>query len=632
MNVMGTYLPLALARTTHFLPDFKDKHLRDFQLLAARFFLGLEENRGMLLFQDTGFGKTLTSVYILTMLKTLFYPHWKILILCKASLITRPWASTLMDYCKDLSNFHIIAYDDPTFSNKFFTYVNCITPKERVFVIIDECHNFISRNLTKDGAERKMKRVYNELISLVHNPKSKNKILLLSASPLVNSVNEFFLMIELLRPKVLTPDITLFKDNMLIYKDELVRGLQGICSYKRNLAFSIFDDIVATDGFAARKIKFKEVTMSPQQEKLYVQAEYYEKEKGLSSFKSVRRLVSAFCYNELPAKQDMTVEDYDKYLDRIRISFNMEFNDTIPNRGFTREGLELLKTGEPTDLSSADQNVYNSLFNYSAKYTVTCVDIIKSPGKCLLFEPFVKASGIGILIEYLKVFKISYIEFSGRTKSTRDQAIDQFNNISNIDGKTLKVCVFSLSGSEGVSYTGINDIYILDLTWNEASLQQIMGRAIRMGSHQMLDSSRWYTNVNFIICKKSKGTSVDQELLEVVKGKSRQIKQLFEVFRQCSIETLFERVNEENALPDNEDKLKAYLCEPIEFKTKTYKMGFVNVKTVYYSFDLILKNIHVGYIGDNIIYSEDGHIIGDVTKDTIIRIKNKKLIYVVAGC
>lgn len=629
---MNNYMSLALARTTHFIPQFAEKTLRDFQLLVSRFFLGLDDMRGMLLFQDTGFGKTLTSVYMLSMLKTMFYPHWKILVLCKASLVTKPWAATLM-HCKDLANFFIIPYDDPTFANKFFTYLKGVTQRERVFIIIDECHNFISRNLTKDGQERRMKRVYNEIIKLVHNPNKKNKILLLSASPLVNSINEFFLMVEMLRPGVLTQDVTLFQDNILIYKDELVKHLQGICSYKRTQAFGIFDDIAVADGFAARRIKFKEMIMSPEQEKIYQLAEKYEKEKGLTSFKSVRRIVSAFAYKELPAKQERTDEEFELYLERIRVSFSMEFNGTVSGRGFSPGALTQLKTCEPTELSAKDQNIYNTLYEYSAKYSQTCLDILKSPGKCLVFEPFVKSSGINILLEYFKVFGIPYIEFSGRTKSTRNAALDEFNHPDNINGTKIKVCVFSLSGAEGVSYTGINDIFILDLTWNEASLKQIMGRAIRMGSHQMLPESRWYTNVNFMICKKSKGISVDQELLEVVKGKSRQIDQLFDVFRLCSIEHIFEHQEGEVDMPENEGNLVAYLREPIEFKNKVYRMGFVNVVTVYYSFDILLKTVLIGYIDkeDNKIYSEDGHEIGQLNDKTKIRIKDKKLIYVLTS-
>lgn len=96
--------------------------------------------------------------------------------------------------------------------------------------------------------------------------------------------------------------------------------------------------------------------------------------------------------------------------------------------------------------------MYNELKEKSCKFTEVCLSILSSPGKCLVFEPFVNQSGIIILLLYFSVFKISYIEFSSRTKNTRVQMVSKFNEEVNTDGTVIKVCVFSLSGGEGISF------------------------------------------------------------------------------------------------------------------------------------------------------------------------------------
>ncbi|BCT22692.1 NPH-I transcription termination factor [Carp edema virus] len=606
----------------------KDKFLKDYQLFAAQCFLGLDEMKSILLFQETGFGKTLTTVYMINKLKTQ-YTHWSVIILAKASLTDNPWATTLVQYCDKLDNFSILAYDDPFFANKFFTHLKTIGEKHRIFLVIDEVHNFISRCLsTEDKPQRKLKRVYNEIVRLIHD--SNNKLIVLSATPLVNSVEEFKLLIDFIRPGVLN-NTQIFKNEKLLYKEELKEGLAGICSCKRNQDYGIFDNIPYIDGFASRNVNIQYIQMSPVQESIYLLAEKHEHKNKTAGFKSLRRAASAFTYKEMMAKGDKSDHDHDIFVKESFNSFKMEFDVLDPKRSFTQEAIESFKQyGNPDHLKNAnDIMIYNSLFEYSSKYATVCCMILKSPGKCLIFEPFVKLEGITILSEYLKLFKINFIEYSSRTKQIRNKLLDQFNLENNHNGEKLKVCLFSPSGNEGVSYLCINDIFILDLTWNEANLKQIMGRAIRLNSHQALPEERRYVNVNILINKKTHGISVDEELFNIIKVKSKQINQLFDLLYQCSIENIYKKYQPTD-LPVNENLLKNFVTKEIKFEEKNVQKQFVKVVTVHYAFDLKLNPIFVGYIdAENKLYSEDGLLVTQVTENMTIKIKDKKLIYVV---
>ncbi|PWG68441.1 hypothetical protein DEM28_24170, partial [Enterobacter mori] len=78
-----------------------------------------------------------------------------------------------MKYSPEIIKYCIfITYDDKNFHNKFFTNIKTINVRSRICVIIDECHNFISKSLIKeDGKMRPTKSVYNYLVKNIayHN-------------------------------------------------------------------------------------------------------------------------------------------------------------------------------------------------------------------------------------------------------------------------------------------------------------------------------------------------------------------------------------------------------------------------------------------------------------------------------
>lgn len=198
-KIVAQHINYAIENTKSLDINMKDKILTEYQSFTSRVFIGLKTLSSLLVFWDTGFGKTLLGLYIIKNI-TYIYPSWRIFIFVKASL-HKIWEEGVSDYCN--KKVEILHYDDNNvflkFKGKLENYKN---KRDRVLIIIDEAHNFILRNKEKDydNKERKINRLY-RLISNVCNEKY-NKLLLMSATPVVNDIKEFNILVNLLRKNI----------------------------------------------------------------------------------------------------------------------------------------------------------------------------------------------------------------------------------------------------------------------------------------------------------------------------------------------------------------------------------------------------------------------------------------------
>ena len=77
--------------------------------------------------------------------------------------------------------------------------------------------------------------------------------------------------------------------------------------------------------------------------------------------------------------------------------------------------------------------------------------------------------------------KIPHALFTGAVNpKVRKQAVTDYNQ-----GK-LKALLLSSAGGEGLDLKGTRQIQVLEPHWNEEKLKQVIGRAIRHGSHSHL--------------------------------------------------------------------------------------------------------------------------------------------------
>jgi superfamily II DNA or RNA helicase/shikimate kinase len=77
--------------------------------------------------------------------------------------------------------------------------------------------------------------------------------------------------------------------------------------------------------------------------------------------------------------------------------------------------------------------------------------------------------------------KVPHAEFSGRIgKKDRDQAVKDYNK-----GK-IKALLVSSAGGEGLDLKGTRQVQVMEPHWNDEKLHQVIGRAVRHGSHSHL--------------------------------------------------------------------------------------------------------------------------------------------------
>jgi len=124
---------------------------------------------------------------------------------------------------------------------------------------------------------------------------------------------------------------------------------------------------------------------------------------------------------------------------------------------------------------------------YSSKVT-KAIPILKK-GKALIYSNWRKF-GVAPITASLKTAGITFRTFTGSTKiSDRQAIIDAFNN------DEFQVLVVTKAGGEGLDLKGVRSVVVLDPMWNDAGLQQVIGRAVRYKSHDHLPVKLRVVNV-----------------------------------------------------------------------------------------------------------------------------------------
>jgi len=72
-----------------------------------------------------------------------------------------------------------------------------------------------------------------------------------------------------------------------------------------------------------------------------------------------------------------------------------------------------------------------------------------------------------------------------------------YNNVNNIDGRNIKICLGSKVMNEGVTLENVKEIHILDVHYNLGKVDQVIGRGIRMCKHtNSITDDNKYPTVN----------------------------------------------------------------------------------------------------------------------------------------
>lgn len=204
---------------------------------------------------------------------------------------------------------------------------------------------------------------------------------------------------------------------------------------------------------------------------------------------------------------------------------------------------------------------------YSPKYIEIINDINQTNGKVLVYSQFRTVEGVGMFKIYLELhgFK-EYKDIKQNTQTSdphksfmildldKDKAqkqIEVFNNKNNnLYGENVKILIITESGSEGISLKHTRLVCILEPYWNMILMKQVIGRAVRDGSHldlppdernvrahvYIMNGTEYQAKNNPTFRIKSEGLTTDQEILDIAQKKQVIIDEIMEMMRYSSID------------------------------------------------------------------------------------------------
>lgn len=232
---------------------------------------------------------------------------------------------------------------------------------------------------------------------------------------------------------------------------------------------------------------------------------------------------------------------------------------------------------------------------YSPKFAAITKDILESPGSCLLYSQFRTVEGLGIMRFVLEQAGFAEIqverkanewvlvdeervlgaEFNGKRfvvfNEDRDKTnllIKIFNGMlddipaslskpikaagfsNNLRGDLARLIMISQSGAEGISLRNVRRVMITEPFWNKVRIDQVIGRAVRAGSHLDLPLDERNVQVftymavltpeqlasNFTIQRLDDGQTSDEHINDIATRKSRIIDQFLQMTKRAAFD------------------------------------------------------------------------------------------------
>jgi superfamily II DNA or RNA helicase len=232
---------------------------------------------------------------------------------------------------------------------------------------------------------------------------------------------------------------------------------------------------------------------------------------------------------------------------------------------------------------------------YSPKFAQMLEDVETSPGSVLIYSQFrsieglgifsevlkkhgyveikiVKHEGVGYVIEDMEVFDKKYDNkrfvvfnadrtktnilmniFNGDYSLLPDTILEQLpDNKDQLYGKLVKIMMITQSGAEGISLKNVRRVLITEYFWNAVRINQVIGRAVRTCSHQLLPKqdqnvgvflyimklTRDQLNKNPTLRKKDNDLTTDQHILEIANKKEYIVNMFLNMLKASSMDCI----------------------------------------------------------------------------------------------
>lgn len=375
-----------------------------------------KRHRGLVAVHSLGSGKTLTAV-LASQCYLDEFPRHKVIVISPTTLIE--------NFKKEMVKYGDIRHPEryEFYSFQGFYYKNKKSPPncKNTFLIVDEAHNL--RTQYKKTPKKEIGKFTKAVIQCA---KKANRVLLLTATPIVNKPGDVASLLDLIRePR----DKTELKSNEIDKNCDDEAFVRQIARCK--FSFYTVDRETEEQHYPAKKDYSIYLPMQKQFQEAYnrVENDVMEDEVVMSTF------------GEAQLK---------KFFNGIRRAVN-------------------ILSGLPEDELVKSPKV---------KWIIE--EIKKNPGKkTVVFSHFLDMGLKAIQKRLPANIKSDYITGS-KSKTKRAQIVKDYN-----DDK-LDVLFISKAGGEGIDLKGTRRMILLESGWNENTEEQVIGRGRRYGSHSHL--------------------------------------------------------------------------------------------------------------------------------------------------
>ena len=423
--------------------------------------------KDVLVYHGLGSGKTVSVINIYNILYN-YTPKWNVFILLPAALEKDPWMKDIKvwlekdNYEDRLKNLIFVHYDSPFADREFLDKIKIADSSKPFLFVIDEVHRFIT-NVYNNVTSKKGKRaqIIYDYIQQEKQENSNNRILLLSATPGVNSPFEFALLFNLLRPGSFPTNESIFEQLYISSlnfsslnennKNMFQRRILGLVSYYLG---------ATPDKYAVRVVHYKNIIMGKYQEEIYNHFEEIEEQKeklrikmsrgkvggdDMSTYNVYTRQACNFVFPTIPGvisgelrprpgnfkiykkeeenenetneeikkktklKQKNELEKYQK-ASKNYINEFISYIKNIKSKTTLDDDINLFINKYKNSLSKflkEEKNkseIFNELYKYSPKIITVIFNILKSKGPVLVYSNFVEMEGLQMLKIYLNFF------------------------------------------------------------------------------------------------------------------------------------------------------------------------------------------------------------------------------------
>lgn len=462
-------------------------------------------------------------------------------------------------------------------------------------IFVDEVHNLrgdVTMMGDEDEEERArrqdeakvMSEVYNVLFRIFHLV-PRRKIILASATPIINSVNELGPIMNLILPLDMQfPAQYPFETATLA---DLEPYFRGRISYVRALdtgAIPVYQgELIDADvEFQGKMVRSQTIVyaseMSPQ-----VQLRGYEaaEDRKTQDFHSAERQAANFVFPDLSyggsfprTKKTTEAEGIGRYVQSPapdRYVIGPELRTWISNMDYLRA----LSSKYAAIISLVSQETRGTCFCYSDFMTGSGAILL---GLCFeamgfqrydqsqsmfgtgepkgIADPCEAESGVTVRVARLPAAPRYGLLTSETSDAKQHSLMEAFNSYENRHGDYVRVLIGSPVTRDGINLANVVQVHLVTPSWHQSGMFQALSRALRATSHEALIAEARalaeaegrdpaLATIEVKIYKHAAitagGRSVDLEMYQIAEQKDREIHRVLRIMKQCAVDCQINR-------------------------------------------------------------------------------------------